>query len=52
MENIEISEEEKNLVLGANPKLAMQSFETLKGEMSPLTFETMSRQATTNIGID
>lgn len=50
MENIELTEEEINSVLSFNPQLSKQSFETLKGDITPLTFETMSRQATTNIG--
>lgn len=37
-------------ILSKQPNLAMQSFETLKGEINPTTFEIMSRQATMNIG--
>ena len=37
-------------ILSKQPQLAKQSFDTLKGEFSPLTKEIMSRQATINIG--
>jgi hypothetical protein len=50
MDNNLISEEEIKEVLSKQPYLADQSFETLKGEITPLTFEIMSRQATINIG--
>lgn len=42
--------EECKEILSKQPNLSMQSFDTLKGEISPLTFEIMSRQATMNIG--
>jgi hypothetical protein len=45
-----ISQEEAKEVLSKQPQLSEQSFETLKGEITPLTFEIMSRQATINIG--
>ena len=45
-----ISEQEIKETLAMNPKLALQSFETLKGEITPVTKEIMSRQATINIG--
>ena len=44
------NEEEIKEILSKQPNLSHQSFETLKGEISPLTFEIMSRQATMNIG--
>lgn len=44
------SPEEVKEILSKQPKLSIQSFETLKGDISPLTFEIMSRQATMNIG--
>ena len=44
------NEEEVKEILSKQPNLSHQSFETLKGEISPLTFEIMSRQATMNIG--
>jgi hypothetical protein len=50
MDNNLISDEEIKEVLSKQPHLAEQSFETLKSEISPLTFEIMSRQATINIG--
>jgi len=37
-------------VLLKQPHLSMQSYETLDKDISPLTFEIMSRQATINIG--
>lgn len=45
-----ISEEVQAEILSKNPKLMTQSFETLKGDINPLTPEIMSRQATINIG--
>lgn len=45
------SEEEVKEILGKQSNLAMQSFETLKTDISPNTFEIMSRQATMNIGM-
>lgn len=50
MEKYTLSDQELKDVLMANPNLAMQSFETLKGEVTPVTPELMSRQATINIG--
>jgi hypothetical protein len=44
------SEAEISDVLSKQPHLSWQSFETLKGEITPTTFEIMSRQATINIG--
>lgn len=50
MEKINITEEEIKDLLSKQPNLAMQTFETLNGEITPLTFEIMSRQATINVG--
>ena len=50
MEKHNISEQEIRDTLSAQPQLALQSFETLKGEITPVTKEIMSRQATINIG--
>lgn len=50
MEKNSVTDEEIHEVLSKQPHLAMQSFATLKTEISPLTFEIMSRQATVNIG--
>jgi hypothetical protein len=50
MDTTPISEEEIKQVLSEQPHLAEQSFETIKGEISPLTYEIMSRQSTINIG--
>ena len=50
MEKPTVSEQEIKDVLSKNPQLSLQSFETLKGEISPVTKEIMSRQATVNIG--
>ena len=50
MDKINISEEEIKEILGKQPMLSMQSFDTLKTEISPLTYEIMSRQATINVG--
>ena len=50
MEKPTVSEQEIKDVLSQNPQLSLQSFETLKGEISPVTKEIMSRQATVNIG--
>lgn len=50
MEQIQMTEEEIKELLQKQPNLSMQSFETLKGDISPLTFEIMSRQATINVG--
>jgi translation initiation factor 2 subunit 3 len=50
MDTTLISEEEIKDVLSKQPHLSEQSFETIKGEISPLTYEIMSRQATINIG--
>ena len=50
MDKINITEEEIKELLGKQTNLAMQSFETLNGEITPLTFEIMSRQATINVG--
>jgi hypothetical protein len=50
MEKTTISQEEIKEILQKQPHLSMQSFDTLKGEITPLTFEIMSRQATINIG--
>jgi hypothetical protein len=46
-----ISDKEINDVLSENPDLAWQSFDTLKQDISPTTFEIMSRQATINVGM-
>lgn len=45
MEQSEIDE-----IMDRQKQLAKQSFATLEGEIGPLTFEIMSRQATINIG--
>jgi hypothetical protein len=50
MDKQTISEAEIKEILSAQPQLSTQSFETLKGEISPVTLELMSRQATINIG--
>jgi len=50
MDKINITEEEIKELLGKQSSLAIQSFETLNGEITPLTFEIMSRQATINVG--
>jgi len=50
MDKINITEEEIKELLGKQPYLAIQSFETLNNEITPLTFEIMSRQATINVG--
>jgi hypothetical protein len=50
MEKHNISEQEIKDVLSAQPQLSFQSFETLKTEITPVTKEIMSRQATINIG--
>lgn len=50
MDKINITEEDIKELLGKQPLLSSQSFETLKGEITPLTFEIMSRQATINVG--
>ena len=42
--------EEIKELLERSPKLSLQSFDTLKTEITPLTFEIMSRQATINVG--
>jgi len=44
------SETEINETLSKQPQLSWQSFETLKSQITPTTFEIMSRQATINIG--
>ena len=46
----ELTKEEIKELLEKSPNLSLQSFDTLKGEISPLTFEIMSRQATINVG--
>ena len=46
----EFTKEEIKELLEKSPNLSLQSFDTLKGEISPLTFEIMSRQATINVG--
>ncbi len=51
MEKYTLSEQELKDVLNESPQLATQSFETLKTEITPVTHELMSRQATVNIGI-
>lgn len=48
--NQPISEELQKEILSKNPNLLFQSFDTLKTDISPLTPEIMSRQATINIG--
>jgi hypothetical protein len=45
-----ISEEELQKILSEQPHLSKQSFDALKTDITPLTFEIMSRQATINIG--
>jgi hypothetical protein len=50
MEKDTITKEEIEQTLNASPQLMKQSFDTLKGEISPVTSEIMSRQATINIG--
>jgi hypothetical protein len=50
MEKYTPTDQELKEVLMAQPYLAMQSFDTLKTEISPVTHELMSRQATINIG--
>lgn len=50
-EDIIPSQEELNKILGKQPNLSLQSYDTLKTDISPSTFEIMSRQATMNIGI-
>jgi len=50
MEKYILSDQELKEVLMAQPHLSMQSFETLKTEITPITHELMSRQATINIG--
>ena len=52
MEKHNISEQDIRDTLCAQPQLALQSFETLKGEITPVTKEIMSRQATINIGMN
>ena len=44
------NEAEINETLSKQPQLSWQSFETLKTDITPTTFEIMSRQATINIG--
>ena len=46
------SETEISETLSKQPQLSWQSFETLKSQITPTTFEIMSRQATINIGND
>jgi len=50
MDKVNITEEEIKELLEKQPSLSMQSFDTLKTEITPLTFEIMSRQATINVG--
>lgn len=50
MDKVNITEEEIKELLEKQPNLSLQSFETLKSEITPLTFEIMSRQATINVG--
>lgn len=45
-----LTKENLEEILNKNPNLSRQSFETLKTDLSPLTPEIMSRQATINIG--
>ncbi len=52
MEQIIPSETEISETLSKQPQLSWQSFETLKSQITPTTFEIMSRQATINIGND
>ena len=47
---ITISSEELKEILARNPTLISQSFDSLSTEITPLTPEIMSRQATINIG--
>ena len=44
------TQEEINEILSKQPNLSHQSFDTLTTDITPLTFEIMSRQATMNIG--
>ena len=48
--NVFPSQEEINEIMTKQPHLCMQSFETLKTNITADTFELMSRQATMNIG--
>lgn len=52
MSNLEdpIDEKTQKEILNSNKQLMPQSFKTLQSEISPLTPEIMSRQATINIG--
>ena len=50
MSEVKYTEQELEAILKNQPKLSKQSFETLKTEITPLTYEIMSRQATMNIG--
>jgi hypothetical protein len=50
MDKVNITDEEIKELLEKQPNLSLQSFETLKTEITPLTFEIMSRQATINVG--
>lgn len=50
MEKQTLSDQEIKDILNAQPHLSPQSFETLKTEITPVTKELMSRQATINIG--
>ena len=44
------TQEEIKQILSKQPNLSNQSFDTLNTDITPLTFEIMSRQATMNIG--
>ena len=50
MDKETLTKEEIKELLEKSPKLSLQSFDTLKTEITPLTFEIMSRQATINVG--
>jgi hypothetical protein len=51
MDKVNFTDEEIKELLEKQPNLSLQSFETLKTEITPLTFEIMSRQATINVGM-
>ncbi len=51
MEDILPNESECKEILEKQPNLSLQNFKTIdSGEITPLTMEIMSRQATMNIG--
>lgn len=52
-ENLSESEQKDldiKTILNKQPHLSSQSYDSLNGDITPLTFEIMSRQATINIG--